>query len=80
MKLHGMAVRCISSIPRLRKYVKFREGRGGYFLPKGASRIPNPEPKQLGSYWIPGSYTSYTGRKGLDQGIGHLAFMSPPEK
>lgn len=37
-ELHVMAVRCISSIPRLHKYLKFRWGRGGHFLPKGASR------------------------------------------
>jgi hypothetical protein len=34
-----MAVRCISSIARLRKYVKFQWGRTGNFLPKGASRL-----------------------------------------
>ena len=38
-ELHVMAARCISSIAWLRKYVKFRWGRGGHFLPKSATRF-----------------------------------------
>src|SRR5437867_7884016 len=39
IELHRMAVRCNSSIPRLRTYGKCRWGRGECFLPKGASRL-----------------------------------------
>src|SRR2546430_2380707 len=40
--MHLMAVRCISSIARLRTYVKLQWGREGYFLPKGASQVVSP--------------------------------------
>jgi hypothetical protein len=38
-EMHVMAVRCISSIPWLRKYVKFHWIKVGTFLPKGATRL-----------------------------------------
>jgi len=38
-ELHLMAVRCNSIIARPRKYVKFRLGIVGCFLPKGATRF-----------------------------------------
>jgi hypothetical protein len=39
IELHGRAVRCISSIPWLRKCVKFHWIKVGTFLPKGATRL-----------------------------------------
>ncbi len=39
IELHVMTVKCNSSIPRLRKYLKFRWGRGRGFLLKGATRF-----------------------------------------